>query len=232
MPKINLKPNSPEFCDNGEHTSQKICEMPGCTRPAEHKAPKDRQLSGYLFLCLDHVREYNQAWDFFGGMSDFEIYEHMVKSAMWDRPTWSKHANPNDQDGSSKHHSKTNGTSQANRFAFEEELYKKAQFARNGHSHDPNDPTTDDHFAQRTRTASISPHSPEGKALQIMDLEPPLNLDKIKHKYKLLMKQHHPDLRRGDKDSEELVKKINMAYTVLKIACRKYEELYKDGHPN
>ena len=39
------------------------------------------------------------------------------------------------------------------------------------------------------------------------------------------MKEHHPDLRKGDKKSEELVKKINMSYTILKVSFQKFEKM-------
>ena len=59
----------------------------------------------------------------------------------------------------------------------------------------------------------------------IMGLEPPLDLKTIKARYKELAKQYHPDLNRGDKAAEDLLKSINMAYTILKLSYEKYEKL-------
>lgn len=201
MPTIHLKPKSPEFADQTHQSQEKCCAMPGCTRPAEHKAPKNRSLTEYLELCMDHAREYNQAWNYFGGMSDHEIYNYMYKSALWDRPTWSfKH----------------------NYSAFEEQLRNKAWRAERGLE---DDEETFDKSDRNQHTITIDPNTPEGQALEIMELKPPLSLKDIKNRYKNLMKQHHPDLKKGDKESEELVKKINMAYTILKVSYQKYEKM-------
>ena len=93
MPRIRLKPKSPEFADRHEHIIEKVCEMPGCSENAEHKAPKHRGLNEYYHFCFEHAREYNKAWNFFSGMSDTEVQDHVYKSFYGDRPTW-KYASP------------------------------------------------------------------------------------------------------------------------------------------
>lgn len=79
--------------------------------------------------------------------------------------------------------------------------------------------------ASRSNFHGASPHSPEVEAMAIMGLEPPVELNKIKATYKKLAKKYHPDLNRGDKDAEEKLKKINMAYTILKMAYVEFEKL-------
>jgi DnaJ-class molecular chaperone len=58
----------------------------------------------------------------------------------------------------------------------------------------------------------------EINALAVLDLEPPVDFDKIKARYKQLVKKHHPDVNGGDRDAEEKFKAINQAYSVLKTA--------------
>ena len=58
-----------------------------------------------------------------------------------------------------------------------------------------------------------------------MGLEPPVTLPVIKKKYKELAKKYHPDLNQNDRKAEELLKQINMAYTILKLAYEKFEDL-------
>ena len=58
-----------------------------------------------------------------------------------------------------------------------------------------------------------------------MGLQPPLTLDSLKRRYKKLAKEFHPDLNPDNKDAEEHLKKINMAYTILKLAYDKFEKL-------
>jgi hypothetical protein len=196
MPRIKLKPNSAEFADSKPAAAKRHCNMPGCSLEGEYRAPKDRALSDYYWFCLDHVREYNQAWNYFSGMSDHEVEDHVVKSYYGDRPTWRY-----DMPG-----------------AAEEALRRKA---RQTHSYTEREPPTS---GQKARSTLMTP---EGEALAIMGLETPITLEEIKARYKALVKKHHPDVNRGDPKSEELLKSINMAYTILKLAYEQFKELPK-----
>ena len=70
-------------------TLTKDCDVSGCPHRGDYKAPKSRyELKEYYWFCLDHVKEYNQNWDFFKGMSRAEIEYNMSKTVVWDRPTW------------------------------------------------------------------------------------------------------------------------------------------------
>lgn len=65
------------------------CDMPGCGAPGEYRAPKSRsQLSDYWWFCLEHVRAYNAAWDFYKGMSPGEIEAQLRADTSWQRPSW------------------------------------------------------------------------------------------------------------------------------------------------
>ncbi|MCB9988922.1 MAG: J domain-containing protein [Rhodospirillales bacterium] len=169
--------------------------MPGCPAAGDFKAPKDRLLNEYYHFCLEHVQEYNRAWNFFSGMAQCDIEDHIVSSMTGERPTWR-------YDG----------------FAgLEENLYRRAW--QNYH-YTEKDPGQDK--AEATGPAYTTP---EYDAMAIMGLEPPLTLDRIKLRYRTLAKQHHPDLNKNNPESEELLKRINMAYTILKLAYEKFEDL-------
>lgn len=65
------------------------CDCPGCNLPGDYRAPKNRDhLDEYFWFCLDHVRDYNQHWDYFAGMSMDAIEKHIRQATVWDRPTW------------------------------------------------------------------------------------------------------------------------------------------------
>jgi hypothetical protein len=67
----------------------RICDHQGCTEPGLHRAPRDRSRPGdYLWLCLEHVRAYNQSWDWFKGMTAEEIEAERRRDQTWNRPTW------------------------------------------------------------------------------------------------------------------------------------------------
>src|SRR5690606_23319974 len=138
--------------------------------------------------------EYNRAWNYFSGMSDREVEDHVVRSHYGDRPTWRY-----DIDGAT------------------EQLRRKAWQTYRFTDEEP--PRTSNH------KSSIPAMTPEGEALAIMGLSPPTTLEEIKARYKVLVKQHHPDLNRGCGKSEELLKSINMAYTILKLAYEQFRTL-------
>ncbi len=199
MPKIHLKPNSPEYADTKKKVRTKACDMPGCHQNAEHRAPKDRSLADHYWFCFEHVREYNAAWDFFSGMHPEEVEAQILNSIYGDRPTWRYDVNGAAAEAIRR------ATWQSYNFT-DEEPPKEA-------------------FQKKTTTAN--PNTPEFEALAIMGLEPPVTLQDIKTRYKELAKKHHPDLNHGDKKAEDLLKSINMAYTILKISYTKFEKLEK-----
>jgi curved DNA-binding protein CbpA len=55
-------------------TSTRVCEHEGCTETGQYRAPKSRDSKDdYYWFCKDHVREYNQKWNFFDGQTEAEI---------------------------------------------------------------------------------------------------------------------------------------------------------------
>jgi hypothetical protein len=66
----------------------RACDCPGCAGVGDYRAPKTRALNDYYFFCLDHVRQYNTAWDYFAGMNGAEIETQIRNATVWDRPSW------------------------------------------------------------------------------------------------------------------------------------------------
>ena len=65
------------------------CDLPGCPDAGEYRAPKSRgSLNDYWWFCLEHVREYNAAWDFYRGMTAEQIEAQTRSDTGWQRPTW------------------------------------------------------------------------------------------------------------------------------------------------
>jgi hypothetical protein len=63
--------------------------MPGCCAAGEYRAPKSRNsLNEYWWFCLEHVRAYNAAWDFYKGMTPGQIEAQLRADTAWQRPTW------------------------------------------------------------------------------------------------------------------------------------------------
>ena len=198
MPRIHLKPKSPEFAEQKKNVGTKACDMPGCLQHGEHRAPKDRSLNENYWFCFDHVKEYNAAWDFFSGMNANEVEAQILNSLYGDRPTWRY-----DVDGAA--------ADALRRAAWQTYHYTEKE------------PPKD--YGAKNRTSEAERLTPEYEALMIMGLEPPVTLPVIKTRYKELAKKYHPDLNPNDPKAEDLLKTINMAYTILKLSYAKFEQL-------
>ncbi len=207
MPRIELKPNSPEYKDKKSSCGAAMrCDFRECEAPGEFKAPKSRQCDDYYHFCLLHVKAYNASWDYFDGMTPLQVEQEMLRSLYGDRPTW--------------RHEGTDDPADA--------LRKKAWQTYNNTDEDPTGPSEEER--KRRSTAFAYHHdSDEYKAMALLGLEPPLDLDILKKRYKELAKKHHPDRHKGCSKAEDLLKEINIAYTILKEAFEKYEKMIDKG---
>ena len=164
----------------------RACAAPGCAEPAGFRAPKDRSLNEYLWFCLDHVREYNKSWNFYAGMGEAEIEQAIRADTSWQRPTW-----PLGRLGG---------------MHFDPERLR-----------DPLDILREPP-AGHARRAERKPEAPPElrAALGLLDLSWPLDSATLKARYKELVKRLHPDATGGDRASEERLKDINRAYSLLR----------------
>jgi DnaJ-domain-containing protein 1 len=175
-----------------EHVALRHCDVTGCLCDGEFRAPKSRdQLNDYFWFCLEHVREYNRAWDYYAGMKPDEIEAHMRADTTWNRPTW-----PLGKRGATLRRG-------------ERETYFTDPFEFFGEEAGPHPNTAGTKHKRR-------PHGPEEHALVVFDLEAPITAEQVKSRYKELVKRHHPDANGGDKDAEERLKLINEAYQTLR----------------
>ncbi|MBP2292257.1 J domain-containing protein [Azospirillum rugosum] len=174
-------------------TATRACDHPGCESEGEYRAPKSRtHLNDYYWFCLDHVREYNRAWDYYAGMKPEQIEEEVRRDTTWQRPSWplgfwavqEKFLRDRAMHGFSFEFGREAGKGQS-----EEQKQRR----------------------QAARTA-------EEEALVVLNLSPPVDFPRIKARYRELVKIHHPDANGGDKAAEEKLKEINQAYNTLK-AC-------------
>lgn len=67
------------------------------------------------------------------------------------------------------------------------------------------------------------------EALEVLGLAWPVSMIDLKAKYKQLAKLHHPDANGGDKESEEILKSINLAYATLRSKLT--GQLAQTAHP-
>ncbi|MCA1516390.1 DnaJ domain-containing protein [Bradyrhizobium sp. NBAIM01] len=176
------------------------CEWAGCANKGSHRAPKGRENQReYWHFCLDHVREYNQNYNFFSGMNAEAVARYQKDALTGHRPTWKMGAN-----GGKKSAEEIDMA--ADPFSMFSEINGRASW-RKGPEAEP-----------KAETRKVM--NAERKALQVMGLGPSATLADVKTKYKALVKQHHPDANGGDRSTEDRLIEIIKAYNYLKTVVR------------
>ncbi len=178
----------------------RICDQSGCRNAGEFRAPRSRSpLDLHYWFCLDHVRAYNTAWDFYRGMGPDEIEASRRADVIGGRPTW-----PMGPRGPGR------GRPRVRREDIEEAFRRFFAFTPEAAA-----------AASRRAEPPRRPRTPEEKALAVLDLASGSTLDDVKTRWKALVKQTHPDANGGDKAAEERLKLINQAYGVLRSLVAK-----------
>ena len=168
----------------------RLCAWPDCASIGEYKAPVSRNnLGEYRYFCLEHVRIYNRAWNYYEGMSESEVETAVRSDTVWNRPTW-----PIGSDNSSSAAPPGSG------FKFED-VADVFGFL--------------DHESERAHGTREQLSSRERQAILTLGLEFPVTEQEAKARYKALVKRHHPDANGGDKKAEERFKNISEAYEII-----------------
>jgi hypothetical protein len=182
-----------------------MCEWPDCKNKGPHRAPKGRtQDREYWHFCLDHVRAYNQSYNFFQGMNAEAVARYQKDALTGHRPTWKMGANTSAGRGKGSAQADLDGAFDP--FSMFNEL--------NGRSRWRPGPGTG------SKSESRKVFNAERKALQVMGLGSDATLETVKAKYKALVKQHHPDANGGDRSTEDRLIEIIKAYNYLKTVVR------------
>jgi hypothetical protein len=203
-----MKPNSPLFDsirvkpdkDRRLRTDLPPCQWPRCEAPATHRAPKGRlHANEYWRFCLEHVREYNNSYNFFAGMTDDAVALYQKEAVTGHRPTWKmgsiggKRAAPRRARG---------GFRPAEWEAADPFSMLGETGAQPGHAR----PTSE---GRKILNA-------QRRAFDVLGLEADAKRTDIKARFKMLVKRHHPDANGGDRGSEDTLREIIQAYNYLK----------------
>jgi len=184
-PKIKLKQLSWEMNKNFYYCDNKDCNLEG-----KYKAPKSKiNLKNYYFFCLKHIKEYNKSWDYYKGMSVNQIELSLRQDVIWNRPSWPTNGSP-------KYINNTINSIFNNNFEFFPNYLK---FNKNN----------------TNKNAGINLSVNEKNSLEILSIQLPITLEKIKSSYKKLVKKYHPDINRVDNNAEKKFKEVNSAYKIL-----------------
>jgi curved DNA-binding protein CbpA len=187
-----------------EKPALRRCEWAGCRAVGLHRAPRlgargaATQENQYRWFCADHIREFNQNYDYFQGMNDAEIAAFQRDALTGHRPTWGLGVN------AAKGYGPGLG---ARPGKAQRPLHDPFGFFEGAAGARPEEP------AQPSRR---KPRTLELQALQTLGLEETATLNEIKSRYKELVKKHHPDANGGDRSAEERLRKVIQAYDYLR----------------
>lgn len=195
---------------HGRYDSEgRRCEAIGCDEAGEFRAPpaEGNSFDGpgrYRWFCLDHVRRFNQSYDWFDGMSAEEILAAQSPAAGWRTespafrspagvdamPRWADFADPLD-----------------------------AIAARAGGIRDR--ARQDAAATMAARAAARAAAGPrfnreEVRALEVMGLGSDTDRPGLRRRYSELVRRYHPDRNGGDRRHEERLGRVVEAYQLLR----------------
>ncbi len=187
--KVRVKPDK----DRRPKTGGPACQWAGCKEKASHRAPKGRDNEkDYWRFCLEHVRQYNQSYNFFKGMNDAAVMAYQKDAMTGHRPTWKMGT----------------GKKQA-----------RPDFRAFGSAADPFSLFGDGmRNEQKQQTEKRQIRNAERKALDRLGLDVGATPHQVKMRFKELVKQFHPDANGGDRSTEDRLVEVIQSYNYLKSA--------------
>lgn len=170
------------------------CQWDGCTKVGTQQAPVGSGAEGlYLLFCAEHFQRYASGYSYSPFLSDPEIARYQREAANGQRVT----------------------SGMMHRQATEVPL---PSTAGSGSAKSIN---AGDSAAERQADgAAVQGRRPtflEAKAFEALGLSPNATPEEIRKRYKQKLKMHHPDANRGDRNSEDELKKAIEAHKVLKL---------------
>lgn len=175
------------------HPDGRRCEVEGCDEPGEFRAPRRASAQAardaprdWRWLCLEHVRAFNAAWDWMAGLSPEERLRAASGHPGWEQPTRAFASN-------------------ARGFEFEDspglmKLRFGERWARaNGHA---------------AAQPPLSPA--DRRALAVLGLEAGADRAAVRARYAELVRRYHPDRNGGDRTHEARLQAVLDAYTQLR----------------
>ncbi|MCJ8144878.1 J domain-containing protein [Ancylobacter sp. A5.8] len=175
------------------------CEWAGCDKPATHRAPKGRDRENQFWrYCFDHVRQYNQNYNYFSGMADDAVMAYQKDALTGHRPTWKMGAKGGT--GRAEHVKRHAPEGFADPFGVFSDLGGTAR-------PDP----------QPAREGRMIRNA-ERRAFESLGLEISASAEEIKARFKTLAKKYHPDVNGGDTSTEDRLRDVIQSYNHLKSA--------------
>ena len=180
--------------------TERPCSHPGCAATGEFRAPPEDRLHApdgppqWRWFCLDHIRAFNQQYNFFKNMSAEEIDAAQRPYAGWERETR----------------------------AFSSAAASGTMPPRWGDFHDPLDAIGARFKARMAEMAARQDGKPlsgeDRSALKTLGLPHDADRKALRTRYTELVRQFHPDHNGGDRRHENALQAVIAAYTHLRKA--------------
>ena len=170
------------------------CDWPGCVDAGEFRAPGSQSPGfdgpgNYRWFCLDHVRDFNHAYDAFRGMTPEQIWAAQSPVSGWERET--------------RAFRPTAGIDSAPRWAdFSDPLEAISGRAR---ARRP---------AMREDGRQVMPD--ERRALSLLGLAIDADRRALRQRYSELVRKYHPDRNGGNRGFEAALQGVVEAYQLLR----------------
>ncbi len=182
--------------------SKRGCEWPGCSGRGTYRAPSSpERLHEFRWYCLDHIREYNRAWNYFEGWSETELDAQLRADRTWERPTWTL------RDGAQRAQGWPHSEGKAwARWGFADPLEVLGEAA----TLNPGETAVKTRrFRRLTRD--------EQRAMDTLGLAHEVELRaEVRARYRELVKALHPDMNNGARKEEARLARVIRAWDILK----------------
>ena len=173
---VRVKPGK----DRRPKTGGPACQWAGCKEKASHRAPKGRENEkDYWRFCLEHVRQYNQSYNFFKGMNDAAVMAYQKDAHH--RPS------PDLEDGNRQGARRGRIFAPSAAAAIRSACSAKACAAS----------------SRRARRPPGRSATPNARRSIRLGLDIGATPHQVKMRFKELVKQFHPDANGGDRSTED-----------------------------
>ncbi|NSY39207.1 DnaJ domain-containing protein [Leisingera sp. ANG59] len=181
-------PRGRRAATGASETSQRVCDKDGCQEAGKFRAPKAPDvLDDFYWFCQEHVREYNNQWNFFEGTTEAELNAQRSKDKVWERET------------------KPMGDPEARAWA-RLGIEDPHQVLGANATQNP---------GRAAKTGRRLPPT-ERRAIEILEAKDDWSKADIRKAYKKLIKVLHPDMNGGDRSQEEQLQEVRWAWDQIK----------------
>ncbi len=185
---------------HGRHEgADRTCERPGCCESGEFRAPGHRPNGfdgpgNWRWFCLEHVREFNDGYDWFEGMSADEILSAQSPASGWrtESPTFGPRAGVDGMPRWADFDDPLDAIS-ARAGGIRSRVEREARMAMDGR------------FSKD-----------EAAALEVMGLGSDTDRRGLRRRYSELVRRYHPDRNGGNRSHEARLNRVVDAYQLLR----------------